>query len=133
MAAVESPASPPAVVVVLVLVVLPGSSDVGEAMMETGRSWTSGWGSAPLGVVIRVTCGSRAHLGSSGSRGGSLHRKTPYRHYLEFTTCLGPVAAAVAVVTWLAKVAMVARVVMGVAREPVTVPRLDTPAEIQTR
>ena len=56
--------------------------------------------------------------------------------------------AAVAVVTWLASVAMVARVVMGVAREavapappatgeetlPVTVPRLDTPAETkQTR
>lgn len=50
--------------------------------------------------------------------------------------------AAVAVVTWLASVAMVARVVMGVAREaleaapravgvetlPVTVPRLETPA-----
>lgn len=32
-------------------------------------------------------------------------------------------------VTWLAKVAMVARVVMGVAREQGTVPRLDTPAE----
>lgn len=95
-------------------------------MMETGRSWTSGCGSAPLGVVIRVTCRSRAHLGSSRSRGGSLHRKTPYRRRLEFTTCLGPVAAAVAVVTWLAKVAM------GVAREPVTVPRLDMPAEIQT-
>lgn len=47
---------------------------------------------------------------------------------------MGPVAAAaVAVVTWLAKVAMVARVVMGVAREAVTVPRLDIPAETQTR
>ena len=42
---------------------------------------------------------------------------------------MGPVAAAVAVVTWLASVAMVPRVVMGVAREEVTVPRLDTPAE----
>ncbi len=42
-AAAVSPASPPAVVVVVVvLVVLPGSSEVGEAMMETGRSWTSG-------------------------------------------------------------------------------------------
>lgn len=47
---------------------------------------------------------------------------------------MGPVAAAaVAVVTWLAKVAMVASVVMGVAREAVTVPRLDTPAETHTR
>lgn len=54
-AAAVSPASPPAVVVV-VLVVLPGSSEVGDAMMETGRSWTRGWASAPLGVVIRVTC-----------------------------------------------------------------------------
>lgn len=35
----------------------------------------------------------------------------------------------VAVVTWLASVAMVASVVMGVAREAVTVPRVDTPAE----
>lgn len=52
---------------------------------------------------------------------------------LEFTTCLGPVAAvAGAVVTWLARLAMVARVVMGLAREAVTVPRLDTPAETQT-
>lgn len=42
---------------------------------------------------------------------------------------MGPVAAAVAVVTWLASVAMVAREVMGVAREEVTVPRLDTAAE----
>ena len=58
---------------------------------------------------------------------------------------MGTAAAAVAVVTWLASVAMVVRVVMGVAREamaepmappasvvetlPVTVPRLDTPAE----
>lgn len=57
-----SPASPPAVVVVFVLVVLPGSSDVGEAMMETGRSWTSGCGSAPLGVVIRVTFTNRADM-----------------------------------------------------------------------
>lgn len=40
-AAAASPASPPAVVVV-VLVVLPGSSDVGDAMIETGRSWTRG-------------------------------------------------------------------------------------------
>lgn len=35
---------------------------------------------------------------------------------------------AVAVVTWLASVAMVAKVVIGVANEAVTVPRLDTPA-----
>lgn len=35
-------------------------------MMETGRSWTSGWGSAPLGVVIRVTCTSRAGVSTSG-------------------------------------------------------------------
>lgn len=47
--------------------------------------------------------------------------------YLNFITCLGP--AAVALVTWLASVAMVDRVVMGVATEAVTVPRLDTPAE----
>lgn len=32
-------------------------------------------------------------------------------------------------VTWLASVAMVAMVVMGVAKEAVTVPRVDTPAE----
>lgn len=99
-------------------------------MMETGRSWTSGWGSAPLGVVIRVTCTSRADVSTSGE---ALH---PNHHIgSQFTTCLGPVAAgaaAVAVVTWLAKVAMVARVVMGVAREPVTVPRLDIPAETHT-
>ena len=31
-----------------------GWSEVGEAIMETGRSWT-GWASTPLGVVIRVT------------------------------------------------------------------------------
>lgn len=54
MAAAVSPASPLAVVVV-VLVVLPGSSEVGDAMMETGRSWTRGCASAPLGVVMRVT------------------------------------------------------------------------------
>lgn len=98
-------------------------------MMETGRSWTSGWGSAPLGVVIRVTCTFRADVSTSGE---AFH---PNHHVgSQFTTCLGPVTAAgaVAVVTWLAKVAMVARVVMGVAREPVTVPRLDTPAEIHT-
>lgn len=47
-------------------------------------------------------------------------------------TCLGPDPAAVAVVTWLASVAMVARVVMGVAKEAVTVPRVDTPAEKYT-
>lgn len=61
---------------------------------------------------------------------------------------MGPDAAAVAVVTWLAREAMVARVVIGVAREalavatappatvvatlPVTVPRLDMPAETRT-
>lgn len=49
---------------------------------------------------------------------------------LEFITCLGPEAAAVAVVTGLVRVAMVAGVVMGVAREAVIVPRLDTPAEM---
>lgn len=53
-AAAVSPASPPAVVVV-VTVVLPGSSEVGDAIIETGRSWTSGCASAPLGVVMRVT------------------------------------------------------------------------------
>lgn len=38
-----SPTSPSTVVVVVViLVVLPASSEVGDAMMETGRSWTSG-------------------------------------------------------------------------------------------
>lgn len=35
-------------------------------------------------------------------------------------------------VTWLASVAMVASVVMGVAREAVTVPKVDTPAETDT-
>lgn len=132
MAAEAPAASPPAVVVVWVLVVLPGSSEVGEAMMETGRSWTSGWGSAPLGVVMSVTCTHRCG-GTSGlmqAHGGGDTQDLP-----RFATCLGPVAAAaaVAVVTWLAKVAGVARVVMGVAREPVTVPRLDTPAETHTR
>lgn len=34
--------------------VVEGCSDVGEARMDTGRSCT-GWVSAPLGVVIRVT------------------------------------------------------------------------------
>lgn len=59
--------------------------------------------------------------------------KIEHWDYQEVTTCLGPVAAAaVAVVTWLAKVAMVARVVMGVAREGVIVPRLDTPADKQS-
>lgn len=57
-AAAVSPVSPP-VVVVVVFVVLPGSSEVGDAMMETGRSCTRGWASAPLGVVIRVTCRQR--------------------------------------------------------------------------
>lgn len=60
-------------------------------------------------------------------------------------TCL-VAPAVVAVVTWLASVAMVAKVVMGVAREaltavppatvvetaPVTVPRLDTPDQRHT-
>lgn len=31
-----------------------GCSEVGEARIETGRSWT-GWASTPLGVVISVT------------------------------------------------------------------------------
>lgn len=65
-----------------------------------------------------------------------------------YFTCLGPAAAAVGVVTWLASVAMVARVELGVAREalaavtappakvvtlPVTVPRLDSPAKTKTQ
>lgn len=40
--AAVSPVCPSAAVVVTVLVVLPCSSEVGEAMMDTGRSWTSG-------------------------------------------------------------------------------------------
>lgn len=39
---------------------------------------------------------------------------------------MGPDTAVVAVATWLASVAM------GVAREAVTVPRLDTPTETET-
>lgn len=31
-----------------------GCSEVGDARIDTGRSWT-GWASTPLGVVIRVT------------------------------------------------------------------------------
>lgn len=48
------------------------------------------------------------------------------QYYLGLVTCLGPDTEVVAVVTWLASEAM------GVAREAVTVPRLDTPAETET-
>lgn len=70
--------SPSALVVVVVPVVLPGSSEVGEAMKETGRSWTSGCGSAPLGVVIRVTC--RQEAGGSSERGGAKRARTCSRY-----------------------------------------------------
>lgn len=57
-------------------------------MMETGRSWTSGWGSAPLGVVIRVTCTSRADVRISGEAFHPNHHVGSFPiHYLFGSCC----------------------------------------------
>lgn len=89
--AVPSPAPSPASAPVL-----EGWSEVGDARMETGRSG-AGWASAPLGVVIKVTvvgCGADCIVARLVCAAGTV----------------------IAAGTWLDSVAMVERVVAGVAR-----------------
>lgn len=112
-----------------------GCSVVGEAKMDTGRSCT-GWASTPLGAVIRVTwvgweTGCIVIVGVVSPPAAVS------------VVCAADTVIAVGLITWLESVAMVPKVVIGVAREalvlcapaparlvetvPVTVPSVVTP------